>query len=228
MKLDLLKYYFEWDVKIWSNAIYIWRESLDKLPPSKKKLALEIGGRNGGLSYFLANEYNCSVICSDLKNPIDTAKPLHLSYNAKLNITYAEENCLNLSYEDNTFDIIIFKSVLGALGDQKKQQQAINEIWRVLKPGGVLCFAENLRSTYFHQVVRKIFNPWSRYWYYPSVAEFSDSLNKFRNTKYNTLGFTSLFFRNEKYKSIFEFVDYKLQSVIPNTWNYVIFGTAIK
>lgn len=227
-KNDLLKYYIEWDVQIWGDAIYLWRSDLEKYKIAENKTALEIGGRRGGLSYFLANEYKCDTICSDLHNPILSARPLHKSYNSKLNISYEEQNCLNLTYPDNSFDIVIFKSVLGALGSNESQRKAVNEMWRVLKPGGILCFAENLKSTSVHQYLRKWLNPWSRYWYYPSIEEFKSYLCDFSVVNIKSIGFISLFVRNEKFKLVSSFFDKKIQSFIPNKWNYVIYGTAIK
>lgn len=223
-----LKKYFEWDVQIWGDALYLWRSELEKYKLAGDKSALEIGGRRGGLSYFLANEYQCNTICSDLQNPILTAKPLHSSYDQKLCISYEEQNCLNLTYPDNSFDIVIFKSVLGALGSIENQRIAISEIYRCLKPGGILCFAENLKSTSIHQYLRKWMNPWSSYWYYPSIEEFNSYLCDFSAVNIKTIGFTSLFVRNEKVKLVSSFFDKKIQSVIPNKWNYVIYGTAIK
>lgn len=228
MQRGLLKKYFEWDILIWCNALFVWRENLKILKPNQVKLALEIGGRRGGLSYFLANEFNCETICSDLHNPILSAKPLHDSCDSKLNIVYAEQNCLKLTYHDNLFDIVIFKSVIGAVGSQELQQQAINEMWRVLKPGGILCFAENLKSTFLHQLLRRLINPWSRYWYYPSIEEFNNYLNNFDKVNFKTVGFISLFVRNEKLKFVSVFIDKICQVIIPNSWNYVIYGTAIK
>lgn len=225
---NLMKSYIEWDVQIWSDTIYYWRSELKKYKFVKNKLALEIGGRRGGLSFFLANEFKCNTICSDLHNPKLTAKPLHASYNSKLCISYEEQNCLNLTYSDKSFDVVIFKSVLGALGSSELQQQAINEMWRVLKPGGILCFAENLRSTIVHQNLRKWINPWGRYWYYPSIDEFEAYLSDFSVVNIKSTGFTSLFVRNEKIKLLTSFLDRKIQFALPNNWNYVIYGTALK
>lgn len=101
-------------------------------------------------------------------------------------------------------------------------------MWRVLKPGGILCFAENLKCTKIHSHLRKWNNPWIRYWYYPSTEEFKSYLCDFSAVNIEKIGFTSLFVRNEKFKLVSSFFDKKIQPIIPNKWNYVIYGTAIK
>ena len=136
-----IKIYFEWDTISWSKALLIWHKYL-KL--NKGNYALEIGSRRGGLSLMLAKEYGMKVVCSDLKNPKETAKLLHQKHETKHKIQYEAVDCMRMGYKDNTFDIVLFKSVIGALGTYEKQSLAFQEILRVLKPGGVVLFAENL------------------------------------------------------------------------------------
>jgi len=221
--------YFEWDVGTWSKAIVLWDKYLKLKIFKKDSIALEIGARGGGLSLYLAYNYNISVICSDLNDSFDNAKRLHQKFLKKNTIKYDSQNCLKLTFEDNSKDVFIFKSVIGALGNYENQEKAINEIYRVLKPGGVLLFAENGKSSALHNFLRKTFNKWSRgYWYYPTYNEMNTLLGDFKKIEIQTHGFLTCFFRNKYLKSFAEFIDFFLCIIISKKYRYVIYGAAIK
>lgn len=221
--------YFEWDVITWSRALDCWNKYFSLHPLKSNSIALEIGGRSGGLSLYLAHEKSLNTICSDLFNPKEIAQKLHLKYGVSNLITYEAQNCLSLSYDDCTFDVIIFKSVIGALGNHENQRQAISEIYRCLKPGGVLLFAENGRSTKLHGYLRKKFNNWSaNYWYYPTLIEMNYYLANFSYVDIHTNGFLSTFFRNKYFKKVAEYFDIFIVKITPSRFHYVQFGTAIK
>jgi len=57
-------------------------------------------------------------------------------------VTLQEASVLELPFEDNQFDVITSSRCLMALLDWNLQQDALREIHRVLKPGGVLVFME--------------------------------------------------------------------------------------
>lgn len=229
MKKPTIEDYFEWDVNTWSRAINCWSECIKLYPIKSDSIALEIGGRSGGLSLYLANEFSIKTICSDLFNPDNFAKNFHSKFGVENLITYEEQNCLNLSYADCTFDFIIFKSVIGALGTCENQKIAISEMYRCLKPGGILLFAENGKSTIVHNLLRKKFNKWSaNYWYYPSIDELKFYLNNFSQVKIHSTGFISILFRNKNFKKIAEYLDVFLIKITPPNYHYVIYGFAIK
>ena len=221
--------YFEWDVQTWSLAIKCWDDYFKLNPVKPNSIALEIGGRRGGLSLYLAYEKSLQTICSDLFNPKDIAQKLHIKYGVKNHVSYEAQNCLDLKFEDSSFDVIIFKSVLGALGSIENQRIAISEIYRCLKPGGVLLFAENAKSTIFHNFFRKLFNNWSaKYWYYPSNGEINSLLSGFSQVEIHTNGFIATFFRNKYLKKIAVLLDIFLVRVTPQDFHYVFYGKAVK
>jgi ubiquinone/menaquinone biosynthesis C-methylase UbiE len=57
-------------------------------------------------------------------------------------LTYEQASVLELPYEDNTFDVITSGRCLMALLDWDRQKEALAELQRVLKPGGVLVLME--------------------------------------------------------------------------------------
>lgn len=54
------------------------------------------------------------------------------------NVTFEIQNAYALSYSDNIFDLVVGSSVLHHL----EIDRALREIFRVLKPGGMICFTE--------------------------------------------------------------------------------------
>ncbi len=224
-KIDY-KYFLNWNVKPFSIVIDYWDSILvDNYP--NDCIGLEIGAREGGLSLYLAERLGIKVICSDLKNPKKSAFPIHKKFTTKKLICYDSQNCLNLSYEENKFDFIIFKSCIGALGSKRKQNIAISEMYRCLKKDGILLFAENGKSSILHRIFRKI-NKYSDYWYYPSYYEFKSYLNCFSEYKLKSTGFFTVYHRNKFYLNIALFLDKIFSQFIPTKYKYIIYGYAKK
>jgi len=219
------KLYFEWDTISWSRALLIWHKYL-KL--NRGNYALEIGGRRGGLSLMLAKEYGMKVVCSDLKNPKETVKLLHQKHETNHKIQYDAVDCMRIGYKDNTFDIVIFKSVLGALGTYEKQSLAFQEILRVLKPGGVVLFAENLECSFFHIYLRRIFVSWSSYWRYPKLNDINLFLKNFNFVEINTTGFFATFARAKFIRTLLSYFDVVNDKILPKKNKYIVYGAAIK
>ncbi len=225
-----LQDYLQWDIFAWSKALLLWEKIL-KNENRESQLALEIGSKNGGLSLYLANEFNFNVICSDITEPTAYAVKLHKKFNANKKIEYKVTNALTINFDDNIFDVVIFKSVLGSIGkndNYEKQREAINEMHRVLKTGGILLFAENGKASFFHNIFRKIFRKWASYWRYISMDEMSHLLENFKSQEIKTTGFISAFLTNTKIKKAAYRIDNFLEKLITEKFRYVIYGYAIK
>jgi len=117
---------------------------------------------------------------------------------------------------------------LGSLGTINLQQKAINELYRILKPGGYLLFAENLKGSYLHQIVRKKFIKWGRKWKYPKINELEKMVDKFSYVNKKTYGVISLFGRNEKQRAYLSFFDKILTIITPKRWRYILFAACKK
>jgi ubiquinone/menaquinone biosynthesis C-methylase UbiE len=224
------KDYLQWDIFIWGKALNCWTQIL-KEQKITQGLALEIGSKDGGLSLYLANEFDFKVICSDIDGPTEKAKELHKKYSADINIEYRKVDVLNLQFENNIFDVVIFKSVLGSIGKNNNfelQQRAINELYRVLKPKGILLFAENAKASFLHSYFRKKFRKWASYWRYVTFNEMIDMLSAFSFQKVHCSGFLSAFFSNHTIKRFFFPLDNILENLISRKFRYVIYGYAIK
>lgn len=227
MKKETLKDIIQWDVNSWSKALNHWDKTFDY---GKNQIGLELGGREGGLSLWLALK-NIQTICSDLVDVENTAKHLHKKYDVLNIISYEDIDATFIPYE-NKFDIIVFKSIIGGVGrndNHKAQQKVFDEIFKALKPGGRLFFAENLIGSIFHQKLRKKYTNWGEAWRYVSIEEMHQFLKRFTSYEINTNGIVGTLGRNEKQRNFLSSVDeIILNKICPNNWKYIVYGSATK
>jgi SAM-dependent methyltransferase len=191
---------------------------------------LELGGRDGGLSLWLAHK-NMHVICSDVDDNRARAEQYHQKHAFPGSIEYAVIDALDIPYE-NQFDLIAFKSVLGGVGrDGRKdrQQQAVDQMYKALKPGGQLLFMENLVASPLHSFVRRKFVRWGNSWRYVTLTEMREFLSKFKNVRMGTTGVLGTFGRTERQRDALARVDQALLNrLTPARWQYLVFGIAEK
>lgn len=217
----------QWDIKSWSRALEYWDNNIDW---NIIQNGLELGGREGGLSLWLALKYKTTV-CSDLKDVKIKAEPLHIRHFVNQHIKYQDIDATNIPYE-NHFDIIVFKSIIGGIGrndNYELQQKVFKEIYKALKPGGKLLFAENLIASPFHQLIRKKFVNWGGSWRYVSINEMNGFLKDFSSYDINATGVLGTFGRNERQRNILSTLDELiLNKVCPDNWKYISYGIAVK
>ena len=197
----------DWDVSTWAPAITFWQERIEL----QGRRCLELGARLGGLSLWLAlNKAN--VLCSDLWGS-DRAAPLHQRYNVE--VAYEDIDATQIPYAA-AFDIVVFKSMLGALQTFDRQRLAIEQIYKALKPGGALLFAENLAGSPMHGLLRRYLRQWATTWRYVSLHEMGDLLRPFSSVEFRTAGVVG------------RSVDRVIRHLCPPAWRYVIYGVAIR
>lgn len=226
-KEQILKDIIQWDTKSWSKALDFWGANVDW---SKVQTGLELGGREGGPSLWMALK-GIRVVCSDLENVEPTARPLHEKYNISNLVRYQDIDATNIPYE-NHFDIIVFKSIIGGIGRDghpERQRKAFSEIYKALKPGGKLLFAENLVASPLHQQLRKKFVTWGDSWRYLTISELSTCLENFSDVQIQSTGFLGAFGRSEIQRSFFASIDaVLLNKILPEDWKYIAYGIAEK
>jgi SAM-dependent methyltransferase len=227
MTKELTKDIIQWDIKSWSKALSYWDNKIDW---GKIENGLELGGREGGLSLWLALKGK-TIVCSDLNDVQKTAEQLHIRQNISSLIKYQDIDATNIPYE-NYFDIIVFKSIIGVIGrndSYDRQQKVFREIYKALKPGGKLLFAENLIASPFHQRLRKKFVRWGNKWRYVSIEEIKEFLNEFSSYDIQTTGVLATLGRNEKQRNALATIDKLfLNKVCPDKWKYIAYGIAEK
>lgn len=221
---QFVKDVIEWDVVNWSKCLPFFGRLAGDLTGKK---ALAIGERHGGLSLWLA--YKGAVVTStDLEGVSGEAKAMHQRYQVTNLITYENADLTSLRYPDSSFDVVMFKSVLGALRSKENQQKGISEIYRVLKPGGVLLFAENLVASPIHTFLRKKFIKWASYWRYITIEEAEELCGMFSSFSFKTAGFTGAFGRSEGQRRMLGKLDGFLEKMVPSKNRYIIFAVCKK
>ncbi|MDR0349962.1 MAG: class I SAM-dependent methyltransferase, partial [Coriobacteriales bacterium] len=130
-----LRDYLQWDIGTWKHALRYWDTVLAKRPQTDGPLkALDLGARDGGLSLYLAQK-GFEVVCSDIEGPTERAHELHAHYGLTERITYQAVDATAIPFEDDCFDVIIFKSILGGIGtflNYAAIETAVSEMRRVL------------------------------------------------------------------------------------------------
>ena len=223
---EQIKDIIQWDVKSWSKALPFWEKHFDIKPGMK---VLTIGEREGGLSLYFAL-MGCEVTCTDYNDfPEETAR-LHQRYAVSDYISY--QNNIDVtdlsSIQDNTYDVVAFKSVIGALSTKERQQTALDEIHRVLKPGSPLLFAENLQGSALHRWLRKKYVSWNHYWRYLNLKTDMRLFEKFNVVKLKSTACFSNFGRSEKQRTLLSKIDQLSKPLTPSKWRYILMGVLIK
>lgn len=220
--------FVEWDIRNWSVALDFWTAQSTRDPATCA--ALEIGSGRGGLSLWLALQ-GTHVVCSDLVPPDEATRAAHRANGVADRVVYEAIDATRIPYRER-FDIVLFKSVLGAVGARygtEGQRQAIVAMHRALKPGGELWFAENLVASPLHRFCRRHFVRWGATWRYVSITEMLAFLTCFREVCYRTLGFAGAFGRTPAQRAVLGDADRMLlDRLVPDQWHYIIVGVARK
>ncbi len=217
-----------WDIRTWSKAVVFWDQKIDSNRPGLK--CLEIGAGGGGLSLWLALKGH-RVVCSNVRDSEQRASGLHRKYGISPNVEYQDIDATNIPYE-NHFDVVVFKSILGGIGRDSKalQQKAMEQVFKALKPGGRLLFAENNCGTKLHKLAREV--AWAARgssWRYVSVADIKDYLKDYTSYELHTTGVAAVFGLTEQQRQSLTSVDEMiLNRIFPKSWRYMIYGMAIK
>jgi len=229
IKLDF-NLILQWDVAAWKRAVLYWDAQCRQKAWSLRE-GLELGARDGSLSYYFAKRYGSRMHCTDYEGPTEYARQFHEKEGVAELIKYASADARELPYADNTFDFVVFKSMLGVVGSKGRyhlQQKAMKEMHRVLKPGGVLLFAENARASALHQWARRQFVPWGNSWRYVSYAEMEELLSFFSAWELKSTGFFSAFVPRPVWlNNLIAHLDVGAQ-VFPKKWRYILYGYGLK
>ena len=168
------------------------------------------------------------VVCSDIYAPKPEMARLHKDRGVADLIRYERIDATDIPYTQE-FDVIVFKSMLGAIGKEESQAKAISEMYKALKTGGELFFAENLAGSPLHQSLRRRFIPWGRAWQYVSFASVEAFLSPFSRVDHRRMGFAAAFGRDEKQRNLLGMLDQMvLDHIVPDRWKYIIAGVAAK
>ena len=224
----LLRDVIEWDVVNWSTALLFWQDHLQVELAGAS--ALEIGAHDGGLSLWLAMQ-GANVICSDMRDARQQAREKHVLYGVTEKIQYLKIDARDIPYE-NRFNVIVFKSLLGGVrgyfGDVA-HVEVVRSIFRSLKPGGQLLFAENLEASGLHRFMRNRFVNWGKTWKYLKLDDIPSLFSDYSKLDFMSCGFIGTFGRTERQRQILGSFDRCLFShIVPKHWHYIAVGVATK
>jgi len=215
-----------WDSLNWQRALACWELYLPRRLHGWQ--ALELGAAGGGLSLYLGIK-GAQVICTNLKLPGPQTQALHQQYGLKFQ--YQAVDARQLPFADASLELVCFKSVLGGIRKGQSQDPkpvVLAEIQRVLKPGGWLLFAENLRGHVLHTLLRRHFVTWSPGWEYLTAADWCQLLGDFAEVHTQSLGLTALLGRNEAQRRALGYLDRLLDPHVPPDWHYILSVAARK
>lgn len=103
-----------------------------------EKKVLEVACNMGTTLIEVAQEYQCQITGVDIDREALEKAQQNINHAGLQKIVKVQTgNALRLPFEDNTFDIVINEAMLTMLDDRSKHK-ALNEYYRVLKPGGKL------------------------------------------------------------------------------------------
>jgi SAM-dependent methyltransferase len=119
--------------RFWLSAE--WKSIAAVLPP-KKGQALDLGAGRGISSYAMARDgWQVTALEPDTSQLVGAGAIRALSEQCKLKITVVSDFAEKLPFPDNSFDLVNCRQVLHHARDLP---QTCREIFRVLKPGGVM------------------------------------------------------------------------------------------
>jgi SAM-dependent methyltransferase len=137
--------------KSWEYALCIY--GLEKLGAvSSECRAIAVGAGYERPLYYYANTIKEMVATDLYESPDAEGKPEMLINPEKFapfeyrkdHLTVLKMSGTNLQFEDNIFDFAFCLSSIEHFGSRENQKKALMEIYRVLKPGGILCLATEL------------------------------------------------------------------------------------
>lgn len=113
------------------GGLEITRELAERCGVTRRHSVLDVASGTGESACFIAGTYGCSVTGVDFSDDmVKSAK--RKARERSLRVDFRKGDAHNLSFEDNTFDIVISECTICLL----EKKKAIDEMVRVTKIGG--------------------------------------------------------------------------------------------
>lgn len=103
-------------------------------------MVLDCGCGIGGSAIYLSKNLGCKVTGVTLSaKQVATAKKLAIENSVDKLVSFCKLNYLETGFEDNSFDIVW---AIESFGSSPNKQLFFKEMYRILKPGGKILFAD--------------------------------------------------------------------------------------
>lgn len=113
-----------------------------ELKPEHK--VLDIGSGYGGLARYLTSTFGCSVVALNLsEKENERARKLNKERGLEDKIDVVDGSFENIPAQDNSFDVIFSQDAILHSGQREK---VLEEVARVLKPGGRFIFTDPMQA----------------------------------------------------------------------------------
>lgn len=133
---DKLNHQLSWNIdKGWR------RKAIRAIAPFSPRKVLDVATGTGDFAILAAQMLrpDCLVGCDISEGMMDVGKEKVVRLQLDNIISFAKEDCMRLSFEDNTFDAVTAAFGIRNFPDLDK---GLSEMCRVLKKGGHLCIVE--------------------------------------------------------------------------------------
>jgi ubiquinone/menaquinone biosynthesis C-methylase UbiE len=115
-------------------------EATEKICPvsylTENSYVLDLACGTGTTSFYLAKKFNCKVTGIDISpSLIEVANKELGKFGNKQKVDFKVADAFKMPFPDNTFDFVIAQAFFILVNDKTK---ALEEIYRVLKPGGYI------------------------------------------------------------------------------------------
>lgn len=126
-----------------------------QLPMGNASRVLELGAGNGALSIVIQERFQPAgiwVTDYDGAQVVVARRNFEAHFgNVPPSVTLEEGDGTHLAYPDHVFDVVIAHYVLHHFGDSHAIVRGLDEVARVLKPGGRLLYAEMFHTAFIRE-----------------------------------------------------------------------------
>lgn len=237
---DLYQDIFDWDIRTWSHALEIWDKEIDGekhcLEIGANKGGLSLWLALNGHTCLCTDLDNPQERAEAIHNKHQVGHLIDYAALDVLDVSWQVDSLSRAqsrgsrslladdggeldiqppvpaptSPQGESFDLIIFKSILGGISRDKqlhRAKEAITNMHALLKPGGTILFAENLRGSFMHRLARKLFVKWGDSWNYLTISELEELFSEFESVEIKATGFATAFGKGKRLSGFFGFWD---------------------
>jgi len=186
---------------------------------------LDVGCGTGALARVAVENGSRDVICGDISGlMLKEAKKKKLAEN--VNYSFCQLDAEVLPYNDNSFDAVISGMTFGTLPNQKK---AVDEMVRVVKPGGLVCIGAHGPEHYWEAIdatlrcINKRYVLGYRFEWWPRKERFIRSL--FEKVNLKDIHSKRVVWRNQFENGA---AAYDFFAAISSSWWYAKFPTDLR